>query len=124
MNERFCREVVPVEIGPFRDFHTNLPNTRGMNEIRINAEPINLQMVIPTNDRNFPREYTREQEDEFRINKRQRNEDPDENRGGTKPRKIKKPNLPKNTKKSKNKKAKQRKHTKQQKQSNKSKRNR
>ena len=133
LNERFCREIVPAKIGPFHDFHTNLPNTRGMNEIRINAEPVNLQMVIPTNDRNFPREYTREQEDEFRINKRQRNEDPDENRGGTKPRKIKNPKFSKSTKKSKNKKAKQakqakqRKHTKQQKQQkqrNKTKRNR
>lgn len=129
LNERFCREVVPAEIGTFHDFHTNLPNTRGMNEIRINAEPINLQMGIPTNDRNFPDEYTREEEDSFRINKRQRNEDPDENRGGTKPRKIKKPNLPKwtkstktikSTKKSKNKKAKQQK---QKKSKNKSKRN-
>jgi hypothetical protein len=132
LNERFCKDIVPAEIGPFRDFHTNLPNTRGMNEIRINAEPVNLQMVIPTNDRNFPHEYTREEEDSFRINKRQRNEDPDENRGGAKNRKLKKSKKPKstkksktikNTKKSKNKKAKLKKQTKTKK-LNKTKRNR
>jgi hypothetical protein len=115
LNKRFCKEPVNTEVGTFRDFHTNLPNTRGMENIRINAQPINLQMGIPTHDRNFTHEYTREEEDNFRINKRQRTEDtaipnePNENRGGTKHGKLKKPKKNKTTK---NKKGKQTKHKK------------
>ena len=88
LNENFCKPVVNAEISNFPILDANIRNTRNMeNNINLNAEPTNLQMVIPTNDRNFPDEYTREEENSFRLNKRQRTGEPeehDENRGGSK----------------------------------------
>jgi hypothetical protein len=88
LNENFCKPVVNAEISNFPILDANIRNTRNMeNNINLNAEPTNLEMGIPANDRNFPDEYTREEENSFRINKRQRTGEPDEhneNRGGSK----------------------------------------
>ena len=88
LSEEFCRPPVNAEISQFPILDSNIRNTRNMeNNVNLNARPTNLQIGIPANDRNFPDEYTREEENSFRLNKRQRtgeNDEHDENRGGSK----------------------------------------
>jgi ankyrin repeat protein len=106
---KICKEPVEAKSDTFSHIKI-LPNTRSSDNLNVRARTINLPIGIPANDRNFPEEYTREEENSFLINKRQRNGDPDdqdENRGGTKKRKLKKTiksKIIKNYKNTKNKK--------------------
>jgi len=109
LNEQFCKDVVNTEanIGLVTDLHTNVPNTRAMGNIGINALRVHSPRHLDNSYINFPIEYTREEEENFRIDKRRRNEHPDdedENRGGTKKRKLKKSKKRKTNKNPKNKK--------------------
>ena len=109
LNEVFCKGIKNTKAeentGLFSKVYTSVPNTLGM--VRVNGQKINLPLpvarkfnvplTVPRNDVYYSDEYSAEEANQFRLSKN------NENRGGTKQRKLKKSKKRKTNKNPKNK---------------------